>query len=183
MTNDHVFKDAHYFYRFKEDDPFEKKLSRTGPSVAALLSECGVSMKGWVKKKGLILWNKRYMVLKADESMLYYFTSNLDPSPRQAVTLDATTSVREAPNMRRGHYCFEVVAPDEVYSFACKSSKEQEKWIEELLAAGAGYQEEDSSHVTAQSLFEFSARDVDGEVRQLSEWKGNVVLVVNVASK
>ena len=32
-------------------------------------------------------------------------------------------------------------------------------------------------------IYDFSARDIDGNERSLAEWKGKVVLVVNVASK
>ena len=36
---------------------------------------------------------------------------------------------------------------------------------------------------TATSIFEFSALDIDGEVVQLSKYKGFVTMIVNVASK
>lgn len=35
----------------------------------------------------------------------------------------------------------------------------------------------------AKSIFDFSAVDIDGVVTPLSKWKGQVVIVVNVASK
>ncbi|MEO8747846.1 MAG: glutathione peroxidase [Rhodanobacter sp.] len=33
------------------------------------------------------------------------------------------------------------------------------------------------------SVYDFSARDIDGQMRSLSEWRGKTLLIVNVASK
>jgi glutathione peroxidase len=33
------------------------------------------------------------------------------------------------------------------------------------------------------SIYDFSARDIDGQMRSLGEWRGKTLLVVNVASR
>lgn len=182
VHNDHNFKDAHLFYRFRDDDPLDQKLSMNGPSVASLLSECGVGRSGYLLKKGNIFWNNRFVICHNEGGMLYYYNSDLDASPRQSLKLGPDTKVTEVPDLKKSYYCFQITTPNEIFQFAAKSSKDQESWIENLVQSGAGYQEEDL-HVTANSIFEFNARTITGEDVSLSQWNNNVCLVVNVASK
>lgn len=60
-------------------------------------------------------------------------------------------------------------------------SKIQMAWIEDLIACGVTFKEEDLA-VTATSIFEFTAKDIDDNLVDLSKFAGNVLIVVNVAS-
>ena len=64
-------------------------------------------------------------------------------------------------------------------------SKRQEGWLQALMDAGVAFEKEDLSSVSAaRSIFDFSARALNSqELVPLSKYKGQVCLVVNVASK
>jgi hypothetical protein len=53
------------FYRFRSDE------KNQGPS-AVETARCAL-MKGTLSKKGQLLWNDRFVALKADEGKLYYY--------------------------------------------------------------------------------------------------------------
>lgn len=188
ITYSHHFKDEPIYYRFKEDDPFEVKLKiGDNISVSSLLTSCGVTQHGYVLRKGTIRWNKRYLVLKQDESRLYYYNTDLDPAARFYIQLDASLSVKEAPGARKGCYCFTIFAPNtqKAITFACESSKNQEAWMSSISAAGVALQEEtlDSQAVTEKSIYEFTCRDIHSNEMNLSGFQGKVCIIVNVASK
>jgi len=63
-----------------------------------------------------------------------------------------------------------------------KKSVEQEGWIDSLIQCGVFFKEEEF-HVNASSIFEFSAKDIDGNEVTLDKYKGKVCIVTNVASE
>eukprot|EP01095_Lingulamoeba_sp_RSL-Kostka_P006086 TRINITY_DN1883_c0_g4_i1.p1 TRINITY_DN1883_c0_g4~~TRINITY_DN1883_c0_g4_i1.p1 ORF type:complete len:268 (+),score=62.57 TRINITY_DN1883_c0_g4_i1:58-861(+) len=187
VLDNHPFKDDYLFFRFRDDDPIGLKLSKPGPSVASLLSDCGVSIQGYVLKKGIIKWNKRFMVLKQDESKLYYYTTDLDSSPRQVVDLDDLfLYVQEIPNLKKKHYCFRIVTEKTNFDFAFQQSKDQISWLEALTNAGVKmkqFQEEEEILRSHQNIHQFRNITIEGQEISLSKYKNKVVLIVNVASK
>lgn len=50
-------------------------------------------------------------------------------------------------------------------------------------ACQAAQEERESRDVSAQSIYDFTMKDIDGNDVALARFKGNVVLIVNVASQ
>ena len=82
---------------------------------------------------------------------------------------------------KSGSYCFNLVCEGRVHVMCAPESKIQMAWIEDLIACGVTFKEEDLA-VTATSIFEFTAKDIDDNLVDLSKFAGNVLIVVNVAS-
>lgn len=184
VTYGHSFKDEYLFYRFPEDDPLKKKIELGGPSVAALLADCGVTKAGWVLRKGTLFWSKRFLMIKQDEGRLYYFTSNLEPAPKFVVDLGDGISVREEPShVKKNHYCFSIFSSNSSLTFAVKTSSEQEEWMEALVDAGIDMIEESMDGYVETNVYDFTCTDIDEQELPLSMFKGKVSLVVNVATK
>jgi len=97
----------------------------------------------------------------------------------------------ECLDCKTGQYCFTLRArkgssKDEISITLCADhSKKQEGWLSALMEAGVQFQKEDAGDVSnIRSIFELSARQLrTKEEIPLSKYKGNVCLVVNVASK
>jgi len=178
VADDHKFKDEYLFYRFLEDE--EKVI--IGPSVASLISNCTATQHGYMLKKGQLLWNTRYVVLKADQSIVYYFDKDLSPNPRNAIDISQNAVVKEEVGLKKNSYCFSITTPLETAYFACNSSKEQEKWIQSLIDAGVTYKAQDIQ-LQYNSIYEMPAKLISGEEISLSQFSGQVLIVVNVASE
>ena len=52
-----------------------------------------------------------------------------------------------------------------------------------VSACQAAQEERESKDVSAQSIHDFTMKDIDGHDVALTRYKGNVVLIVNVASQ
>lgn len=122
-------------------------------------------------------------MIKQDEGKLYYFMSDLEPSPKYVVDLVDGVSVREEPNAKKGAYCFTIFSSSKEWTFACENSKEQEAWMQALVEAGMDMVEDKVSNFTEKSIHEFTSIDIDGNEVSLSKYKDTVCLIVNVASK
>lgn len=178
VKNEHNFKNDYLFYRFAEDEVAK------GPSATEVSSTCG-AYKGWLMKKGKIKWNTRYCVLLPSDQKLYYFDNELSGSPRQIIDLaEPGVTLGEFDYNTPGYYCFSVGVPGALHIFAVRNAREQDEWMTALSNAGIGFQESpELGAVTAQSIFDFSVYDIHMTDTPLSTLKGNVCLIVNVASK
>eukprot|EP01102_Stenamoeba_stenopodia_P018601 TRINITY_DN684_c0_g1_i1.p1 TRINITY_DN684_c0_g1~~TRINITY_DN684_c0_g1_i1.p1 ORF type:complete len:275 (+),score=49.28 TRINITY_DN684_c0_g1_i1:197-1021(+) len=178
VTDDHQFKNDKLYFRFRADE-----VSSQGPSVASLKLACGVTKSGYVLVKGLLFWKKRYMICKADEQKLYVFITDLDSAPQEVLDLATLQcTVKETGECKPGYYCYQLLGPKVNYLVCVEKSRDQEGWMQAINDAGARFQEE-ASLSNANSLFEFTADDIDGNPVPMSRYAGKVCLVVNVASK
>eukprot|EP01092_Planopodium_desertum_P000625 TRINITY_DN1097_c0_g5_i1.p1 TRINITY_DN1097_c0_g5~~TRINITY_DN1097_c0_g5_i1.p1 ORF type:complete len:188 (-),score=8.96 TRINITY_DN1097_c0_g5_i1:614-1177(-) len=183
VLDGHNFKNAFLFYRFRSDE----EASTKGPSSKSLLQGCGIGKHGPILKRGLLFWSDRYAILREDEKTLYIFRTENESSPIEVFNLaEFDLTVKETGQCKEGFYCFVIKSKDskkKLQLIGCtKKSKDQEEWIDALSRAGIKFQEE-ALEVSATSLFEFSAKSIDMEEILLSKFKGNVCLVVNVASQ
>jgi len=128
------------------------------------------------------MWNQRYLVLKADQQILYYFDKDLSPTPRNAIDLSENAVVKEELGLKKNCYCFSITTATEISYFSYQSSKEQEKWIQSLIDAGITYQAQEIQ-LQYKSVYEMSAKLITGEEISLSQFQGQVLIVVNVASE
>eukprot|EP01096_Ripella_sp_DP13-Kostka_P000074 TRINITY_DN1009_c0_g1_i1.p1 TRINITY_DN1009_c0_g1~~TRINITY_DN1009_c0_g1_i1.p1 ORF type:complete len:266 (+),score=84.44 TRINITY_DN1009_c0_g1_i1:70-867(+) len=186
VADRHIFKDEYLYYRFREDDSVNDKVKYVGPSVASLQSSCGIGHSGWVLKKGLIFWNKRYMILKTDELQLYYYNTDLDSTPRAIIDLsEPSTILKEVEGVKKGYYSFQISNSTESFLFAVERSKEHDAWMDAFISAGVPLTEapKDSEIEASTSIFDFSALDVRGNNVNLSDYRGKVCIILNVASK
>jgi len=183
-VHEHKFKDDYLFYRFTEDDSIAQK-TITGPSVAALMtSGCGISKYGMILKKGMFLWNEKFVVVKQDEEKLYVYASELDASPQYVIDMSKElTQVREVPGAKKNFYGFTVYNTSFSILFAASSSKIQEEWMAAITAAGANLQQEDPDQIPQSTIYEFTCKDVHMKDVPLSTFADKVCLIVNVASK
>jgi len=180
VHDDHNFKNDKLFYRFRVD---EDKLGATQSKLAALTLASDCDLKGTLMKKGKVKWNNRFFVLRSKEKKLYYYETETDPSPKQVIDLnEGSIDVSECGECKKGTYCFNIVTPKRVHVCCCEKSKDQEAWITALIQSGASFVEDKTlAMVTAKSLFEFTALDINKQEVNLNKFQGKVCLVVNVA--
>ena len=187
VVDEHEFKNDDLFYRFRSDDSPEEKAK--GPSVAQLSIGCSVAEQGFLQLKlPFFGWRQVYCLLRADECKLYRFASDLSPSPSDVLDLTSCTAVvQEELTAKKDHYGFSIRVDDKngesTTNFCAHKSKDQEEWLEALTNAGAQFHEDAMTKANlADSLFDFTSVDIDGNEKKLSDFRGQVCLVVNVAS-
>jgi hypothetical protein len=175
---EHDFKDEMLYYRFRADDPNVGE----GPS-AKNAAECA-TLSGMLLKKGQMKFNERFVVLRADEKKLYYYTTQMDVSPRNVLDLNfGKIDVNECGECKKGSYCFTIGCNGSLHTFCASHSKDQEAWIAALINAGATFVEDASvASISAQSIFDFTCLDIDKQPVNLNTFAGKVCLVVNTAS-
>lgn len=182
VVDEHNFEDRELFYRFRQDDP--PHLSPAGPSVASLKQDCGTKF-GPAQKKGLLKWQQAFIVLRQRDDTLYEFRTDLHSTPSKKYPLkEATVKIDQAAK-----FCLLLTFADIQRSdlrLAFSSDEEQLSWLRAFEKSGAstGQTEEEVEDQVknAGSIFEFSAKDIDGNVVSFEKYRGFVTLIVNVAS-
>jgi hypothetical protein len=140
-----------------------------------------VAVEGYMDLKGTVFWNKRYFVLRADEMKVYYFINHLSSSPANVIDLtQAELEVAEC-SCKTGSYCFTIKGKKRTHVVCADHSKEQLAWLQALTDIGVKFREE-AIDIEGNSIFDFSANDIDGNMVPLNNFAGKVCLVVNVAS-
>lgn len=147
------------------------------------MTSCGVTKADFLLRKGTIFWNKRYIVIKQDEGRLYYYNNDLDPAPKFIVELADGIRIREEPGAKKNMYCFTIFTANSQITFAATSSAEQESWMSSLVDAGIDIMEESVDGFIQTSIYDFTCKGIHGESIPLADFKGQVSLIVNVASK
>lgn len=182
VVDEHNFEDRELFYRFRQDDP--PHLSPAGPSVASLKQDCGTKF-GSAQKKGLLKWYQAFFVLRPGDETLYEFRTDLHSTPTKKYPLkEATVKLDQSTK-----FCLSLTFADIQRSdlrLAFTSDEEQLSWLKAFEKSGAvtGQTEEEVEEQVknAESIFEFSAKDIDGNEVSLEKYRGFVTLIVNVAS-
>lgn len=182
VVDEHNFEDKELFYRFRQDDP--PHLSPAGPSVASLKQDCGTKF-GSAQKKGLLKWYQAFFVLRPGDETLYEFRTDLHSTPTKKYPLkEATVKLDQSAK-----FCLSLTFADIQRSdlrLAFTSDEEQLSWLKAFEKSGAvtGQTEEEVGDQVknAESIFEFSAKDIDGNEVSLEKYRGFVTLIVNVAS-
>jgi len=203
VCDDHEFQDAYLFYTpaALHDD---RASGSRGKSVAQLVAENGNGkdkekgglMMGWVDKKyswSWKGWGSVYLVLPQDEATIYVYKNDVATQPLQRLCVgdcNVSCSVSFCGTCRDGYYCFTVESSDEGGKktgsnvFCSDDTAEQERWIQALINAGASFTENQNKLVKdAHSFYEFKVPDQSKEEVSLDRYRGNVSLVVNVATK
>jgi len=178
----HNFKNEELFYRFNEDDTDAKR----GPSVASLKKSEVISRAGKLKKKGILFWSERYAVLDKQKKHLYFFESELSTSPKSLINLNNTDLIGADCECKKGEYCWTVREGKKrkKHSICASSTSEQEEWLSALAEVGVKFAEENSTsaQMSADSIYDFEALDIDGNNVSLSKYKGKVCIITNVAT-
>jgi hypothetical protein len=178
VTDDHVFKNEDLYYRFRVD---EEKYGKK-PSVAKLLKEGNVSIHGELTIKSTLFWNRRYFVLRADKKKIYYFQSNLSSNPTGIIELSEGALEAAECECKSGSYCFTLTDGKRKWVLCAENSKTQLAWLEALTAIGVTFREEEIDVGGVKSIFDYTVNDIDGNVVSLDRYRGNVCIVVNIAS-
>ena len=182
VVDEHTFKNEQLFYRFREDeDDYNKEDSSF--SVASVKKSCEVGKAGYCLVKGYQFWSRRYLVLRNDVGKLYFYDNETSIKPIKVLYIDPkfSCSVKEISDCKKGYYCFNVTGVHESLTISTQRSVDQEQWIEALVACGATL-ESTAVESKAQHFWELSATDIDGNDHPMSQHKGKVVLIVNVAT-
>eukprot|EP01108_Squamamoeba_japonica_P000929 TRINITY_DN1350_c0_g1_i2.p1 TRINITY_DN1350_c0_g1~~TRINITY_DN1350_c0_g1_i2.p1 ORF type:complete len:276 (-),score=93.00 TRINITY_DN1350_c0_g1_i2:669-1451(-) len=166
------FSDSQGLFRFRVDDA-----TAEAASAASLSAQCDV-LSSTLKQKGMLRWKARFCMLQVSESTLFCFDDELQSKPRFQLSLEKDKFVvRDLGGAR-----FSVASEtDGHYTFEAGSSKEAGEWVENLINAGAEFQKEPIES-TAADLFEFTPLDIDEQPYPLAQHRGEVCIVVNVAS-
>jgi hypothetical protein len=178
VHDEHTFKNEVLYYRFREDDEDYRK----GPSVAKVMREGKVPISGELLIKATLFWNRRFFVLRSDEKKIYYFQSNLSSQPAGIINLDKGSLESAECECKTGSYCFTITDGKRHWVICADHSKNQLAWLQALSAIGVTFKEEELGTTAESCIFDFSANDIDGNLVTLDRYRGNVCLVVNVAS-
>lgn len=179
VVDEHKFKNEKLYYRFRADEVgYNPATSTTAVALGKTARK-----KGVLQRRALLSWVDKYCVLRNDHKKLYVFDTDLSPAPSKTVDLSiGKIDVTECGECKKGSYCFNISDSKEIYTFCAQKSVEQEQWIAALIEGGAAFIEDEAvAKMTAKSLFEFSALDIDKNEVSLKKYEGKVCLVVNVA--
>jgi hypothetical protein len=182
VTDEHTFKNEMLYYRFREDeDDYNKEDHNL--SVATIKKSCEVGKAGYALVKGFQFWSRRYLVLRNDVGKLYFYDNETAIKPLKVLYIDPkfSCSVKEIADCKKGFYCFNVTGVHESLTISTQRSVDQEQWIEALIACGAVL-ESTAVESAAKLFWELSATNIDGDEHPMSQHKGKVVVVVNVAT-
>jgi len=113
---------------------------------------------------------------------LYYYHSNLSSEPSGTIDLSKGALETAECECKSGSYCFTLSDGSHKWVLCAFNSKTQTAWLEALSAIGVTFREEEFGSLKETSIFDFSANDIDGNLVTLDKYRGNVCIVVNVAS-
>jgi len=179
VTNGQDFENEDYYYRFAFDDP--NYLS--GAPADKMLSSCGVAKSGWLDFQGKFFWTQKFCILKADDQKLYCYANEKANAPQLVLDLSQEgIFIKELGACKGGSYCFNINVSKRSHIFSTKKSVDQEDWIAKIMECGPSFSEE-VFDVHGESIFQFVVKDIDGNDLPLSQFTGQVCLVVNVASE
>jgi len=189
VSYENKFKDDKTWFRFESDEPEKKD---KGPSVQKLCQQENV-LKREVSLKGSWGYNKVWAVLSREEKKLYFFDKETSHTPQKGKTIDLTKckhNVTECNQCKSGAYCIKLIdACEQNTSILCSETPEdQAAWLHGLVQAGVVSSEDEQDATDAKagkmptSFYEFTAYDIDGKQVKFDKYKGQVCLVVNVAS-
>lgn len=178
VTDDHNFGDGYLFFRFRVDDV-------EGPA-ARTLQEVTVR-QGWAEVDyGRTLNKRRYIVLAKTQGTsmsLLCFKTNSSSAPDAVITI-GTEGARVVGELaeadRAGFYLTENGSQQPTLMALLEDSQAQQSWIGTMLEAGATNAPDGGDVGT--SVYDFAANDIDGIPIHLSDYKGKVLILVNVAS-
>ncbi|PFX30086.1 Glutathione peroxidase [Stylophora pistillata] len=179
VVDEHNFEDRELFYRFRQDDP--PHLSPAGPSVASLKQDCSTKF-GSAQKRGLLKWHQAFFALRPGDETLYEFRTDLHSTPTKKYPLKEATMKLD----RSVKFCLLLTFADIQRSdlrLAFTSDEEQLTWLKAFEKSGAvtGQTEEEVEDrvKNAESIFEFSVKDIDKNEVSLEKYRGFVTLIVN----
>lgn len=178
VLDEHTFKNENLYYRFRVDDT-----TYVGPSVAKLLCSGEVTVHSELEIQGTFFYSKKYACLHAEKKKIYYFSTNLSSEPSGIIDLTQGALETAECECKSGSYCFTISdGASNKWVLCAFNSKTQTAWLEALSAIGIQFREEEFTTVKEASIFDFTANDIDGNVVTLDKYRGNVCIVVNVAS-
>lgn len=165
-------------YKFTVDDQ-QKSIS-----VKQLLERTEeIGYSGVVLYKGGVFWSDRFMALNKSEKKIYIFSNEKATRPSAIVDLTLCKILVAECACKTGWYCWTIVdeATKKKHSCCVTQSKDQISWLDNITKCGAQFEEEDIN-TGGTSIFDFTAKDIDGNEVPLSKYKGKVCIVTNVAS-
>lgn len=189
VVDEHYFQDGYLFFRFRLDEPPEQGI-REGPSVAYMKGQEGALISLLSRKRRVLGWTYYLFILCPGSKRIYQYRSELDSSPLLCVDLRNVQVVPESPKDGSGRYMMHIKANSSETADMClaaDSSDTRLTWLSTLQEAGAEILPElddtDDLVRNAKTIFEFEAKSIDGELVDLSRYRGHVTLIVNVASQ
>jgi hypothetical protein len=201
VTDDAEFEnDANQFYCFIDLESIEVKMMHS--ALGQYIAKPEIFHQGnlELRSKGLLgneKWTPVYAVLDdaaAKPRMIHLFKRfSAASAPIESFAIeDCMCSLEECLDCKTDWYCFTLKAKkrhtrhEQTLIMCANHSKRLEGWLSALMEAGVEFTKEDEGADLSKinSIFELSARRLNSqEIVPLSNFKGNVCLVVNVASK
>lgn len=168
VEDEHKFKDEAMWYEFHVEQPAEEKLEET------LAGEKNV-------KRSDVVWKDRWRyvlmhaVLSREQSLLHLYLDK-GSAPWEIIDLKGYTCEQKGEKLR-------LVSPQsDRMSITLATADDRDAWMHALVSAKVTLIE-DMSAYTGKTFFDFKCEDIDGRDVDFSEYKGQVCLVVNVASQ
>lgn len=172
------FTDDKTLFRFRADED-----NYDGMSYFAQAKD---SVKaGPVQHKKTFGWDSLHAIIKAEPTPCWLqYESQYASKPSKTIQLNqAGLDVADCEDCKKDWHCWTLSGGDKHIhqTYCAHHSRDQQAWIEALIANGATLQRSDLS-TTAESIYEFNAARPDGTVVNFSDFTGHVCIVVNVAS-
>lgn len=190
VVDEHYFEDAYLFFRFRLDEPLEKTL-QDGPSVAYMKGQEGALISSLARKRRVLGWAHYLFVLVPNSKRIYQYRSELDSSPLMWVDLVDARVQPESPRDGSGRFIMHITtkttSEETSICLAADSSDTRLTWLTALQGAGIEIlpEAEDANEMVqkATSIFDFEVKTIDGNLVDMSKYRGHVTLIVNVASQ
>lgn len=188
VVDEHHFQDGYLFFRFRQDD--RPGLAIEGPSAAYLMGQEGAVGNLISKKRSLAGWANYYFVLCPVKKVMYQFRTELDSAPLSCWSMKEVKVQPALPRTAGSKYLLQFLfhnsTPQKDLVLGMDTSEIQLSWLQTLDEMGIevlpSTNEEEEMVRNATSIFDFSAKTIDGETISLEKYRGHVTLIVNVAS-
>lgn len=201
ITDDAEFENSpDQYYAFISQETIEARMMHS--ALGQYISKPEIFHQGnlELRSKGIFgteKWTHVYAVLddaSASPRMIHLFKrSSAASAPIESYAVEeCMCSLEECMDCKTDWYCFTLKAKkrasgkESTIVMCANHSKRLEGWLSALMDAGVEFTKEDEGADLSKvnSIFELSARKLNSnEIIPLSRFKGNVCLVVNVASK
>jgi len=201
ITDDADFEnDTNQFYTFISQESIEAKMFHS--ALGQYIAKPEIFHQGNLELRsktffGSERWTSVFAVLDdaaAKPRMIHLFKrASAASGPIDSFAIEeCLCTLEECLDCKTDWYCFTLKAKkrstgkENEFVMCANHSKRLEGWLSALMEAGVAFRKEDegSDISKVKSIFELSARKINSEeIVPLSVYKGNVCLVVNVASK
>lgn len=177
VEDEHAFKDEKLWYVFQEDSPAEEKMEET-------LSQEKNVLRSWVHWRDQWRHVRLFAVLSREQRRLFLYQEYDDHAEAaRAVSPPWKVIPLKGFSFKQQQNKLLLTSPESAeMCIETLSTEDRDKWMHGLVSAHVNL-EEDTASLAKMNFFDFKCADIDDNDIAFSKYKGQVCLVVNVASQ